>query len=125
MLSNSPAYASFSTNDIAATRDFYGTTLGVKVTEEYGMLTLHLPTGGTALIYPKENHEPATFTVLNFPVDDIDATVDALAAAGVRFEHYGEGFDQDAKGISRGAYGPPIAWFTDPAGNILAVQQEG
>ena len=83
------------------------------------MLTLHLAGGGTVLIYPKENHEPAAFTVLNFPVDDIDAAVDRLTQAGVQFERY-EGADQDERGIAR-AYRPPIAWFKDPAGNILSV----
>ena len=85
------------------------------------MLTLHLGGGGTVLVYPKDNHEPASFTVLNFPVDDIDKAVDALAAAGIELERY-EGFGQDEGGIMRGE-GPAIAWFKDPAGNILAVLQ--
>jgi hypothetical protein len=85
-----------------------------------GGLGLHLSGGGEVFIYPKEDHRPATFTVLNFPVDDIEAAVDRLAAAGVTFERY-EGFGQDEKGIARPGEGPPIAWFTDPAGNILSV----
>ena len=121
MFRDSHAYSGFSTNDIEAARAFYGDTLGLHVTEQNGMLTLYLA-GSTVLIYPKESHEPATFTVLNFPVEDIDKTVDDLIAAGVRFERY-EGSGQDERGIAR-AYPPPIAWFTDPAGNILSVIQE-
>jgi catechol 2,3-dioxygenase-like lactoylglutathione lyase family enzyme len=122
MFRDSHGFAGFSTNDIARAREFYGQTLGLEVTEANGMLTLHLAGGGSILIYPKENHEPATFTVLNFPVDDIDATVDRLAAAGVTFERY-EGSPQDERGIVRGPaeYGPPIAWFKDPAGNIVSI----
>ena len=119
MLSDSHAFSGFSSNDIATARAFYGGTLGLEVTEEHGMLTLHLAGGGTVLIYPKENHEPATFTVLNFPVGDIDRAVDDLVAAGVRFERY-DGMTQDDRGIARGN-GPDIAWFKDPAGNILSV----
>ena len=121
MLQDSHGFSGFSTNDIAKAKTFYGETLGVEVTEENGMLTLHLAGGGRVLIYPKENHEPATFTVLNFPVADIDATVDGLTKAGVVFERY-EGADQDERGIAR-AYPPPIAWFKDPAGNVLSVIQ--
>lgn len=123
MLSDSHAFSGFSSNDIDAAREFYGGMLGLEVTEENGMLTLSLAGGGRVLIYPKDNHEPATYTALNFPVDDIDATVDRLVAAGVTFEHYGEEAGQDERGISRG-YGPPIAWFKDPAGNILSVLEE-
>ena len=112
-------FSGFSTNDISKAREFYGQTLGVEVTEENGMLTLHLAGGGTVLIYPKENHEPASFTVLNFPVDDVDKAVDRLTQAGVEFERY-EGGEQDERGIHRGE-GPPIAWFKDPAGNIVSV----
>ena len=89
------------------------------MTEENGILTLNLAGGGRVIVYPKPNHEPATFTVLNFPVEDIDAAVDRLVAAGVRFERY-EGLEQDERGIAR-AFPPPIAWFKDPAGNILSV----
>jgi catechol 2,3-dioxygenase-like lactoylglutathione lyase family enzyme len=121
MFRDSHAFSGFSTNDIARAKDFYSRTLGLEVTEENGMLTLHLAGGGNVLIYPKEDHAPASFTVLNFPVEDIDAAVDTLSEAGVRFEHY-EGAGQDERGIAR-AYPPPIAWFKDPAGNILSVLQ--
>jgi catechol 2,3-dioxygenase-like lactoylglutathione lyase family enzyme len=119
---NSQAYSGFSTNDIARARTFYGETLGLEVTEANGMLTLHLATGGRVLVYPKDNHEPATFTILNFPVDAIDAAVDKLTSLGIEFERYEEA-GQDERGIARD-YGPPIAWFKDPAGNILSVLEE-
>jgi catechol 2,3-dioxygenase-like lactoylglutathione lyase family enzyme len=122
MLKESKAFSGFSTNDIAACKRFYGETLGLDVSEEMGGLGLHLAGGGEVFIYPKDNHEPATFTVLNFPVEDIEAAVDRLTAAGVTFERY-DGFDQDEKGIARGDEGPAIAWFKDPAGNILSVLQ--
>ena len=121
MLKESEAFSGFSTNDLARAKEFYGRTLGLEVTEENGLLTLHLAGGGRVIIYPKENHEPATFTVLNFPVTDIDQAVDGLAAQGIQFERY-EGLAQDARGIQR-EYPPAIAWFKDPAGNILAVLQ--
>lgn len=126
MFADSPAIAGFSTNDLQKSRDFYAATLGLQVSEDHGILTLHFAGGGQMLIYPKENHQPATYTALNFPVKDIDATVDRLIAAGVKLERY-EGFDQDERGISRPPkpeYGPPIAWFKDPAGNILSVIQQ-
>jgi len=119
MLRDSHAFSGFSSNDITKAKEFYGQTLGLDVTEENDLLTLHLPGGGRVLIYPKENHEPASFTVLNFPVADVDAAVDQLTAAGVTFERY-PGFNQDERGILRDQ-GPPIAWFRDPAGNVLAV----
>jgi catechol 2,3-dioxygenase-like lactoylglutathione lyase family enzyme len=119
MLKNSHAFSGFSTNDIARAKTFYADTLGLEVTEENGMLTLNLAGGGRVLIYPKADHEPATFTVLNFPVDDIDTAVDELTKAGIEFERY-EGSGQDERGIAR-EYPPPIAWFKDPAGNILSV----
>jgi catechol 2,3-dioxygenase-like lactoylglutathione lyase family enzyme len=119
MFRASHGFSGFSTNDIARAKAFYGDTLGLEVTEENGMLTLHLAGGGTVLIYPKENHEPASFTVLNFPVADIEGAVDQLTAAGVTFERYDEA-GQDERGIAR-AYPPPIAWFKDPAGNVLSV----
>lgn len=122
MLKDSHAYSGFSTNDIDAAREFYSTTLGLDVSEENGMLTVSLAGGGRVLIYPKDDHQPATYTVLNFPVEDIDAAVDALTDEGVAFERY-EGLNQDERGVMRG-YGPPIAWFTDPAGNILSVLEE-
>lgn len=122
MLTDRPAFSGYSTNDIPKAKAFYADTLGLDVTEENGMLTLKFPGGHTVIVYPKgEAHEPATFTVLNFQVDDIDATVDQLTAAGVTFERYGPEAEQDERGISRGEFGPPIAWFKDPAGNILSV----
>jgi len=119
MLGESKAFSGFAVGDIEAARRFYADTLGLKVTEENGMLTLHLAGERPTLVYPKEDHEPATYTILNFPVDDIDAAVDALMEKGVAFELY-EGAPQDEKGIVR-EYGPPIAWFRDPAGNVLSV----
>jgi catechol 2,3-dioxygenase-like lactoylglutathione lyase family enzyme len=121
MFKDSHAFAGFSTNDIATAKAFYAQTLGLEVTEENGMLTLHLAGGGNVLIYPKDEHEPASFTVLNFPVGDIDDAVDRLSQAGVDFERY-EGLAQDRRGIAR-EFGPPIAWFKDPAGNVLSVLQ--
>jgi catechol 2,3-dioxygenase-like lactoylglutathione lyase family enzyme len=120
---DSHAFSGFSTNDIAKAKEFYGQTLGLEVTEENGMLTLHLAGGGNVLIYPKDNHEAATFTVLNFPVKDIDKAADGLIGAGIQFERY-EGSNQDERGIARPERpedGPAIAWFKDPAGNILSV----
>lgn len=122
MLNKSHAFAGFSANDINAAKEFYATTLGLEVSEENGMLTLDLAGGAHVLIYPKDNHQAATYTVLNFPVDDIDAAVDELSGRGVAFERY-EGMSQDERGVMRGN-GPPIAWFTDPAGNILSVLEE-
>jgi predicted enzyme related to lactoylglutathione lyase len=123
MLKDSHAFSGFSSNDISAARAFYGDTLGLDVTEDMGMLNLRFAGGGRGIIYPKPNHEPATFTVLNFPVHDIEAAVDRLAAAGVAFERY-EGMEQDKRGIARDPQGPAIAWFKDPAGNILSVLQQ-
>jgi catechol 2,3-dioxygenase-like lactoylglutathione lyase family enzyme len=121
MFRDSHAFSGFSSNDIQKAREFYAQVLGLEVTEENGILTLALAGGGRVVIYPKEGHEPASFTVLNFPVEDIDRAVDALAQAGIQFERY-EGFQQDERGIMRDD-GPPIAWFKDPAGNILSVLQ--
>jgi catechol 2,3-dioxygenase-like lactoylglutathione lyase family enzyme len=122
-LSTSTAFSGFAVSDTAAARAFYADTLGLEVTEEYGLLTLHLNGGERpTLIYPKPDHAPAAYTILNFKVDDIEAAVDALAARGVEFERY-DGMEQDERGIMRGG-GPFIAWFTDPAGNILAVLQD-
>ncbi|WP_049575934.1 VOC family protein [Streptomyces sp. SBT349] len=121
MFKDTKAFSGFSVDDIPAAKRFYGDTLGLDVSEEHGMLTLHLAGDRDTLVYPKEDHTPATFTLLNFPVDDIDAAVDALAARGVSFERY-EG--ADAKGVHRGIGGPPIAWFRDPAGNFLSVLAE-
>jgi catechol 2,3-dioxygenase-like lactoylglutathione lyase family enzyme len=122
MFEHTKAYSGFSVDDIPKAKQFYGETLGLRVTEENGMLTLHIAGDRNTLVYPKEDHTPATFTILNFPVDDIDKAVDELAARGVRFERY-EGAEQDEKGIHRGG-GPLIAWFKDPAGNILSVIQQ-
>jgi predicted enzyme related to lactoylglutathione lyase len=122
MLNMKGAFSGFSTNDIPAAKRFYGETLGLDVTEENGMLTLKIGPQ-TVLVYPKDDHQPATYTVLNFEVDDVDAAVDSLTASGVSMERY-EGQPQDERGIMR-EWGPPIAWFTDPAGNVLAVIQTG
>jgi catechol 2,3-dioxygenase-like lactoylglutathione lyase family enzyme len=119
MFRDSHAFSGFSTNDLAKAKEFYGNTLGLDLTEENGMLSLHLAGGGNVLIYPKENHEPATFTIMNFPVADVAETVDRLTAAGIRFERY-PGANQDERGINHDQ-GPAIAWFKDPAGNILSV----
>jgi catechol 2,3-dioxygenase-like lactoylglutathione lyase family enzyme len=122
MLTDSHAFSGFSSNDIDGCRTFYADKLGLNVTDENGMLNLHLGGGTNVLIYPKDDHQPAAYTCLNFPVTDIDVAVDDLAGRGVTFERY-EGFDQDERGIMRDN-GPPIAWFTDPAGNILSVIEE-
>jgi catechol 2,3-dioxygenase-like lactoylglutathione lyase family enzyme len=120
MFKDTKAFSGFAVPDIAAARTFYGDTLGIDVTEEHGMLTLRIAGGRDTLIYPKPNHEPATYTILNFPVDDIDSVVDELLERGVDIEIY-DGFEQDERGIVRDDGGPPIAWFRDPAGNILSV----
>ena len=120
MLKDSEAFSGFSVPDVEAAQKFYGETLGVDAKiEGGGILALRFAGGGTAIAYPKEDHVPATFTVLNFPVSDVEAAVDELSAKGVEFERY-DGFPQDDKGIMRGQ-GPDIAWFKDPAGNILSV----
>ena len=128
MFGDTKAFSGFSVDDVERAKAFYGETLGLEVTEENGLLGLKLAGGGEVLAYPKgEDHEPASFTILNFPVDNIDGAIDDLESRCVSFERY-EGFDQDEKGIARGIAaqeGPDIAWFKDPAGNILAVLQEG
>ena len=125
MLTNSPAFSGFSVDDPERARRFYEETLGLRVSTVEGargsMLRLHLGSGAEVFVYTKPDHAPASFTVLNFPVADIDVAVDELAGRGISFLRY-EGFGQDAKGIIREAE-PPIAWFTDPAGNILSVIQ--
>jgi len=120
MLQPSKAFSGFAVRDISEARRFYGQTLGVEVTEDHGLLTLHL--GATkVLVYLKPDHTPASFTILNFPVDDVGYAVPALKERGVRFEIYRDGpYRTDAEGIFRGG-GPTIAWFRDPAGNILSV----
>ncbi len=121
------AFSGFSVNDLAKAKEFYTQTMGLKVVEEGVGLRLHLPGGGTAFAYPKDDHQPATFTLLDFVVDDIDEAVDELKSRGVSFDRYA-GMLQDEKGIMRGIsqnMGPDIAWFKDPAGNMLAVLQMG
>lgn len=125
MFENSDAFSGMSSDDIDASRSFYQDVLGLVVKDEGmgGLISVQLPKGGAVLIYPKEDHQPATFTILNFPVTDIDAVVDELVAKGVSLERY-DGMGQDEKGIMRGkaaGRGPDIAWFKDPAGNILSV----
>ncbi len=122
MLKESPAFQGFSADDLDKAKQFYGHTLGLEVSDEPSGLAVHLGGGKTVFIYPKENHEPATYTILNFPVGNIAAAVDELTQAGVRFERY-DGMEQDERGIARGD-GPSIAWFKDPAGNILSVLEQ-
>lgn len=117
-----PAYSGFAVDDVVAARTFYGETLGMPVTEEHGLLRVTIAPGTRVLIYPKADHVPAGFTVLNIPVDDIDTAVDVLTRRGVRILRF-DGVDVDERGITRGP-GPDIAWFTDPAGNILSVLRE-
>jgi catechol 2,3-dioxygenase-like lactoylglutathione lyase family enzyme len=125
MFKDTRAFSGFSVNDLQRAKEFYGQTLGLDVSEANGLLQLHLAGGTTILVYPKDNHTPATFTILNFPVGNIEQAVDELAGKGVRFESYNEGdLVTDEKGISRGG-GPNIAWFKDPAGNILSVIEAG
>jgi catechol 2,3-dioxygenase-like lactoylglutathione lyase family enzyme len=121
MFTNTKAFSGFAVDDIDAAREFYGETLGLEVSEENGLLTLQIAGERPTLVYPKEGHTPADYTILNFPVDDIDAAVDQLTDRGVELERY-DGFGQDERGIMRDQ-GPPIAWFKDPAGNVLAVLQ--
>jgi catechol 2,3-dioxygenase-like lactoylglutathione lyase family enzyme len=124
MLEQSKAYSGFAVPDIAKAKEFYSKTLGLKVSDDHGVLILRLAGGNNVLIYPKPNHVPATFTILNFPVDDVDRAVDELSRRGVRFEIYDvPDIKTDKKGIMRGR-GPAIAWFKDPAGNILSVLEK-
>lgn len=122
MFGDTKAFSGFSVDDIAAAKRFYGETLGLAVTEEHGMLGLHLAGGTEILVYPKNDHRPATYTILNFPVDDIDQAVGRLTERGVEFQSY-PGLETDERGVFRGG-GPYIAWFKDPAGNVLSVLQE-
>jgi predicted enzyme related to lactoylglutathione lyase len=122
MFANTKAFSGFAVGDLEAAKKFYGETLGLRTSEQYGLLTLHLAGDRDTLVYPKPDHAPASYTILNFQVDDIDAAVDELVRRGVSLEKY-DGMGQDEKGINR-AGGPYIAWFRDPAGNILAVLQE-
>ena len=122
MFENTQAFSGFSVDDIPRAKQFYGETLGVRVSEEHGMLTLHIAGERDTLVYPKDDHTPASFTILNFPVDDIEKAVGELTSRGIEFERY-PGTDTDEKGIFRGG-GPLIAWFKDPAGNVLSVIQQ-
>jgi predicted enzyme related to lactoylglutathione lyase len=120
MLKDSKAFSGFAVRELDAAKVFYGDTLGLDVKDQpMGTLGIGLGSGATVMVYHKPDFVPATYTILNFPVPDVDAAVDRLTAAGIRMQRY-PGLDQDAKGISRGE-GPTIAWFTDPSGNILAV----
>lgn len=126
MFKDSPAFSGFSVNDLAAAKDFYGSKLGITVEETPEGLMLKLA-GNQVFIYQKDDHVPATFTILNFPVDDIDAAAKFLTGAGIQLEHY-DNLGQDEDGIARGlaaGQGPDIAWFKDPAGNILSVLNDG
>jgi catechol 2,3-dioxygenase-like lactoylglutathione lyase family enzyme len=123
MFENTKAFSGFAVDDLQKAREFYEGMLGLRVSQSNDLLTLHLAGERETLVYPKPDFAPATYTILNFPVDDIEAAVDELGAKGVRFERY-DGLDQDEKGVSRAAGGPLIAWFRDPAGNILAVLEE-
>ena len=128
MFQDAKAYSGFSTNDIPKTKDFYGRVLGLEVSEDYGMLRIRLGSGATVIVYPKADHTPASYTMLNFPVQDVDAAVRDLVSQGVVMEQYNnKDMPQDANGVLRGikvGMGPDIAWFKDPAGNILSVLQE-
>src|ERR671917_1375834 len=122
MFTNTKAFSGFAVDDVPKAKTLYSETLGLRVSEEHGMLSLHIADECVILVYPKPDHTPATFTILNFPVDDIDKAVDELAERGVRFERYDD-FEMDEKGIFRGG-GPLIAWFKAPAGNVLSVLQD-
>ncbi|MGN6212251.1 VOC family protein [Parafilimonas sp.] len=122
MFKHTKAFSGFSVNDIQKAKEFYGNVLGLEIKEGImGILELHIEGNNPVIVYPKPNHEPATFTILNFPVDNVDKAVDALIEKGVVFEQYGGDIKTDEKGISRDNGGPHIAWFKDPAGNILSV----
>ena len=122
MFGTTKAFSGFAVNDIAAAKRFYQEILGLAVEENPAGLTLRIAGDRPILVYAKPDHTPATYTILNFPVDNVEKAVDELVTRGVRFERY-EGFEQDEKGIARGP-GPAIAWFKDPAGNILSVLEE-
>ena len=122
MFENTKAFSGFAVDDVSKAESFYSETLGLRVSEEYGMLQLHIAGEWDILVYPKPDHTPASFTILNFPVDDIEKAVDELIERGVRFERY-DGLEHDDRGIFRGG-GPLIAWSKDPAGNVLSVIQQ-
>ena len=122
---NTKAFSSFSVDDLDKAKEFYGKTLGIDISESKEGLSLYPKSNNEIFIYPKTDHTPATFTVLNFPVEDVEQAVDNLTNAGVHFEKYNEGeLKTDDKGICQGGGGPKIAWFKDPAGNFLSVLQE-
>ena len=123
MFANTKAFSGFAVDDLEAARGFYADTLGIDVSAADQVLTLHLAGGRDTLIYHKPDFSPATYTILNFVVDNVEESVEELASRGVHFERY-DGFDQDEKGIARAEGGPYIAWFQDPAGNILSVLEE-
>ena len=126
MFADTKAYSGFAVDDLEQAKKFYGETLGLRITildEDAGLMQLELAGDRNTLVYEQEGSTPASYTILNFPVDDVEAAVDELAARGVSFERY-DGFDQDERGIARGS-GPDIAWFKDPAGNVLAVHKDG
>jgi predicted enzyme related to lactoylglutathione lyase len=125
MFADTKAFSGFAVDDLERARQFYGETLGIEtsvISEEVGLMTLHIAGDRDTFVYVKPDHRPADYTILNFPVEDIDAAVDGLAERGVQLERY-EDMEQDEKGVARGP-GPPIAWFKDPAGNILSVLQQ-
>jgi catechol 2,3-dioxygenase-like lactoylglutathione lyase family enzyme len=124
MLKDAKAFSGFSVNDLQKAKDFYEGTLGLEVSGQPEGLELSLGGGTRVFIYPKRNHTPATFTILNFVVDDIDKAVDELTHLGVEFQHYEGAITTNEKGIHRGETGPTVAWFTDPAGNILSVLEK-
>ncbi len=124
MFKHTKAFSSFSVRDIQEAKEFYGSLLGLEIVDNpMGLIELHI-SGNNIMVYPKPNHEPATFTILNFPVDDVEKTVDELTAKGVVFEQYGGEFKTNEKGISISPVGPKIAWFKDPSGNILSVLEK-
>jgi predicted enzyme related to lactoylglutathione lyase len=122
MFADTHAFSGFSVDDLQLAEDFYGGTLGIRTSQQNGLMTLHLADQRDTLVYPRPEHTPADYTILNFPVEDIEASVEELGRRGVRIETY-DGFEQDEKGIFRGG-GPYIAWFKDPAGNVLSVLQD-
>ncbi|MCW2998295.1 MAG: glyoxalase [Solirubrobacterales bacterium] len=125
MFENTRAFSGFSVDDVPRARQFYGETLGLSVSEDNGLLVLHIAGDRDTIVYPKDDHTPASFTILNFPVDDVERAVSELSTRGVQFEHYpGTAIETDEQGIFRGG-GPLIAWFKDPAGNVLSVIQDG
>ena len=125
MFKDTKAFSGFSVDNLQKAKKFYGQTLGLEVSESNGLLELHIAGGRNILIYPKANHTPATFTILNFPVDNLEQAIDDLTKRGVRFEIYNEGnLKTDEKGISLSGEGPKVTWFIDPAGNVLSVLEE-